>query len=243
MFDLEWFYHASKSGLSSYVRFAGAFASGVPWRGFLSLCMAARKRIGPRRHGVAPLQTNFPHGPPDRKLLPSVLPFTTSRVATPGELPSPKRVGSRRTLPQPAHPRAFSALPYGPSLLGSCTPRVTHCRRRDVVGLSSVNVVSHFVQVIPSQTPMRLASRNRVSTNERVELDPQGFSNVRSLARRTCRIAAPPGLSLPGPFNAPCYQATLAAYPLRLLGGATASLHCLWRGSSKDFRTGSDLHG
>jgi hypothetical protein len=237
---------------SSFVRFAGASASRVPWRTFLSPFAAARKRNGRRRHGVAPWRANFPHGSQDRLLLPSVLPFTSttgarrrSSSATPGELPSPKRRLSRRTSPTPSHPRTLSAEPYRPLLPGWHAPlKAVPCR--DDVGLSLVNVVCHCVQVMPSQTPLRSAPRNRVSRHVEsrvIPATPQGFSNVRNLAPRTGRIATPLGLSLPGSFTATRYQATLAAYPLRLFGGLRAPPYCLWRSSSKEFRTGPDPHG
>lgn len=160
----------------------------------------------------------------------------------PGELPSPKRRLSRRTSPTPSLPRALSAEPYRPLLPGWRIP-LSAVPCRDDVGLSSVTVVSHFVQVMPSQTLLRPAVRNRVPRCGATFGGRQGFITVRSLARRTSRNATPPVLSLPGPFNAPRCQATLAAYPLRLLGTVTAGLRCPWRGSSKEFRTGSDPHG
>lgn len=76
--------------------------------------------------------------------------------------------------------------------------------------------------MMPSQTPLRSVPRNRVSPHEESRafpVTPQGFSKVRNLAHRICRIATPSGLSLPGSFTATRYQATLAAYPLRLFGG------------------------
>ena len=202
-----------------------------------------RKRSGRRRRGVTPLAANFPHGPLGWMLLPSVLPFTERSSATPGELLSPKRCGARSSLPHPSRPRTLSALPYRPLLPGLRIPHFTGLRHRDDVGLSSVTVVSHFVQVMPSQTLARPAGCNRVPTCETTTDGRRGFSNVRNLAHRTCRIATPPELSLPGPFTATRCRATLAAYPLRLFGSARASPHCLGRGSSKDFRTGSDPHG
>ena len=176
-------------------------------------------------------------------LLPSVLPFAELGSATPGELPSPKRCGARSSWPHPPRPQALSALPYRPLLPGRRVPRGAGLRRRDDVGLSSVTVVSHFVQVMPSQTLARPAGCSRVPPCGATVDCRRGFSNVRSLARRTRRIATPPELSLPGPFTATRCRATLAAYPLRLFGSARASPHCLGRGSSKDFRTGSDPHG
>ena len=95
----------------------------------------------------------------------------------------------------------------------------------DDVGLSSVSVVSHFVQATPPLTLMVRLSYPSVDNRESW-IHSQGFSRLGSLAHHPGRNATPPKLSSPGPFVATRFRATLAAYPHRLLQSACADVRC-----------------
>ena len=135
----------------------------------------------------------------------------------------PRRVHRRRCHPQPTRARMPVSLHRIRRSFchGLMDWRYLDGRRPkprtalDDVGLSSVNVVNHYVQAIPPHTLMVQLPYPSVDSRESW-INSQGFSRLRSLAHHPGRNATPPEPSSPGPFIAPGCPATLAAYLHRL---------------------------
>ena len=153
----------------------------------------------------------------------------------PEELPSPRRCGSGGTQ-RPA----ASTCRFGIALSTGVTGPATGVESDDV-GLSPVSVVNHCVQAMPIQAPERSARHNRTPPREDsfpglqqvTELSPPPRPN-----RDTSRAV----------FTWPLRRRSLPGErwlrtPSDSSERAHARPHCHWRGSSEDFRTGSDPHG
>jgi hypothetical protein len=181
---------------------------------FLSGYPGVRWRAGRQRHGVAPGTANCPRGSQVAGLLPLGLSITAV-AATPRELPSPKPRCPGGTSP---HRRIHGSFRLG--LINACYPsgRVGRAGRRGTFTgqccqpLCAGDATKHL------SDPWVVTEFRRHGTS------CQSFIRSRGLAYRSGRIVTPPALSSPGPFAATRCRATLASYPLRLLGTAKPCL-------------------
>lgn len=205
----------------------------VPWRMFLNRIAAARKRSGPCRQGGTPLGVNCPHGPRGVEP-PSVGSSFRDRRRYSGRAAVPKANPFGGNVFAPPRPRAVSAEPYRVAL--PAWPRGSGGTTWDF----HRSVSSAIVCRRSHQAPPRSRPRNRVSLPGKSVsgLPPlAGLGPSRRPNRDTSRTI------LTWPLHRRSLPSDPGCVPPPALKRNHAPPHCPWKGSSEDFRTGSDPPG
>ena len=216
-----------------FVRFAGV--SSPPGRGECFLTIDRLPERGPGHNVMAlhQVSVNCPHGPSVWNLLSLGLPITTV-VATPGELPSP-----RRRHPGGASSRRRVHSPFRLSLIDSRYPsgRVGRAGRRGTFTgqccqpLCAGDATKHLSGpcVVPEY---RRHGASLPGLHRIVETGPP------PLPKRDTSPAI-----LTWPLRRHSLPSDPGCIPPPTLRRSRGPPHCPWRGSSEDFRTGSDPPG